>query len=67
MYHTYSGAKTQAPVSQEEFRFVSLQYRFLLHLFIFTAIIPMYSSIYKKTFLVVAPGTTEEFLYSFWN
>lgn len=32
MYHTYSGAKTQAPVSQEAFRFVSLQYRFLLHL-----------------------------------
>lgn len=30
MYHTYSGAKTQAPVSQEAFRFVSLQYRFLL-------------------------------------
>lgn len=58
MYHTYSGAKTQAPVSQEAFRFVSLQYRFLL---------PMYSSIYKKTFLVLAPGTTEEFLYSFWN
>lgn len=69
MYHTYSGAKTQAPVSQEAFRFVSLkiQYRFPLHLFIFTAIIPMYSSIYKKTFLVLAPGTTEEFLYSFWN